>query len=198
MQGGTVLRVRVDEAVRQVAALPGGSLVAIDGLPVSGKSTLADRLITETGVEAVFLDDFVLPESQWPQDRRPAFPFSYIRYADFIATVQALHRDGAASYFPYDWSSNATSSQARRVGGGRTVLVEGVSALHPQLSPLYSLRIFVESDASTVLGAALARGVGAWESHWRDWFLPSVDLYMATNPVSRADLLLPGRGAAAA
>ena len=31
------------------------------------------------------------------------------------------------------------------------VIVEGVSALHPDLAPLYDLRIWVESDAATVL-----------------------------------------------
>ena len=75
------------------------------------------------------------------------------------------------------------------------MVVEGVSTLHPALSSLYSLRIFVDSDRSTTLATALARGVGGWEIEWRDWFLPSVDLYMATDPASRADLLVAGRGA---
>ena len=186
--------VSADGALARVAALPPGSLVAIDGLPVSGKSTLADRLITELGLPALFLDDFVLPEAQWPIDRTPAFPFSYMRYDDFLATVRALHRDKTATYHPFDWATGSVSTEPRRLRVGRTVVVEGVSTLHPALSSLYSLRIFVDSDRSTTLAAALARGVGGWEIEWRDWFLPSVDLYMATDPASRADLLVAGRG----
>jgi hypothetical protein len=42
-------------------------------------------------------------------------------------------------------------------------LAEGVSALSPVLCHLYGLRIFVDSDRSTVLQAALRRGGGAFE-----------------------------------
>jgi uridine kinase len=45
----------------------------------------------------------------------------------------------------------------------KPIVIEGVSALNPALCDLYGLRIFVESDRSTVLQAALHRGVGAWE-----------------------------------
>ena len=38
-------------------------LVAIDGLPLAGKSTLADRLALAVGAKCVRLDDFVKPEA---------------------------------------------------------------------------------------------------------------------------------------
>ena len=69
-----------------------------------------------------------------------------------------------------------------------------MSALNPALCDLYGLKIFVESDRSTVFQAALRRGDGAWEREWRELFLPSVDIYMLTHPERRADLLVPGRG----
>jgi hypothetical protein len=62
------------------------------------------------------------------------------------------------------------------------------------LCDLYGLKIFVESDPSTMLQAALRRGGGAWEREWRKLFLPSVDIYMLTHPEPCADLLAPGRG----
>jgi uridine kinase len=73
-------------------------------------------------------------------------------------------------------------------------VIEGVSALNPVLCDLYGLKIFVESDRSTLLQAALRRGGRAWEREWRELFLPSVDLYMLTHREHRADLLVPGRG----
>ena len=73
-------------------------------------------------------------------------------------------------------------------------MVEGVSALHPDLTPLCDLRIWVDSDPATTLQASLARGVGEWANEWRDLFLPSVELYAATNPRARADLIVAGRG----
>lgn len=73
--------------------------------------------------------------------------------------------------------------------------MEGVSALHPRLAPLYDLRLWVESDPRTVLDASLARGVGDWVVEWRTLFLPSVTLYLKTEPAARAEILVAGRGA---
>jgi uridine kinase len=184
-----------EDVAARIAALPRPGLAAIDGLPVSGKSTLADRLIGELGLEAIYLDDFVLPQSRWPMSREPAFPFPYIRYAEFIAAVETLASTGSVEFFPFDWQSGDTATEPRRVTLDRPVLIEGVSALHPLLCPHYALRLFVASDRDTTLDASIARGVGSWLDEWRNWFLPSVDLYFATAPASRADLVLAGRGA---
>jgi hypothetical protein len=79
-----------DAAVSLVGARPGPLIVAVDGLPVSGKSTLADRLETELGARTVYLDDFVRPEAEWRGKVGPAFPFPYIRYEQFSQTVMTL------------------------------------------------------------------------------------------------------------
>ncbi len=71
-----------------------------------------------------------------------------------------------------------------------------MSVLEPGLCPSYGLRVFVESDHASVLAAAIARGDGVWEPAWRRLFMPSNDLYMATRPQDRADLLVAGRGTA--
>ena len=82
------------------------------------------------------------------------------------------------------------------IRGDGIALVEGVSVLHPDLAPLYDLRIWVESDPETTLAASLERGVGSWAHEWRFMFLPSVELYLRTDPKSRADVVALGRGAA--
>ncbi len=66
--------------------------------------------------------------------------------------------------------------------------------LNPCLCPLYDVRVFVESDRTSTLQTAIDRGVGEWETEWRELFLPSADLYMLTEPQNRADLLVAGRG----
>jgi uridine kinase len=178
-----------------IDALPRAGLIAIDGLPVSGKSTLAERLSRRFGLETVYLDDFVLPERLWPSDRTPAFPFRYIRYGEFLAVVEALGTIGEATYFPFDWAMREVSTIPRTLRLETPIVVEGVSSLHPDLEHHYALRLYVQSDRRSTLQAAVARGVGDWLSEWRDWFLPSADLYFATDPASRADILLAGRNA---
>jgi uridine kinase len=185
-----------DAAVDLVRDRPDFHLIAIDGLPVSGKSTLATRLETELGLECIYLDDFVRPEAEWRGRIGPGFPFEYIRYDDFMAAVRSLAAGQPARYRLYDWSTGSPGEH-RVVAAGKPVIVEGVSALHPELSPLYDLRFWVESEAATTLTASLARGVGDWEQEWRDLFMPSVELYLHTDPRSRADYLVAGRGVSA-
>lgn len=182
-----------DEAVA-VALQSDAKLVAIDGLPVSGKSTLAERFETELAATTLYLDDFIRPEAEWRGQIDPAFPFGYIRYDEYRAAVETVARRETARYRLYDWSLGKLSGE-KVIEPGGLVLIEGVSALHPALAPLYDLRLWVESDATTTLSASLARGVGDWEKEWRELFLPSVDLYLRTDPRKRADYLVAGRGA---
>lgn len=184
-----------EDIVRRIDLLTSPALIAIDGLPCSGKSTLAERLERHFGIESVYLEDFVLPASAWPRPLKPAFPFEYMRYAEFVGTVKALACSGVGSYAPFDWSKLDIAETTRTVRLDKPVIIEGVSALNPVLAPLYGLCLFVESDRSTTFQAALDRGVGDWVDEWQTLFLPSADLYMRTDPKSRADMIFAGRGA---
>ena len=184
-----------DQAVSHVAALKPPALVAIDGLPVSGKSTLAERLERELGATTIYLDDFVRPEVEWRGRIGPAFPFGYIRYDTFLAAVESIAQGETARYRLYNWDRGVLDTE-KLVHPGGLVVVEGVSTLHPRLARLYDLRLWVESDPDTTLAASLQRGVGDWERDWRELFLPSVALYLETDPKSRADHLVAGRGVA--
>jgi|ERR1700733_525721 uridine kinase len=183
------------EVVALVASKPRPLLVAIDGLPLSGKTTLALWLVKELGAECLWLDDFVKPETDWPSRDRPSFPFDYIRYSDFVIAVRALARDRQCSFRPYDWQTGRIADEPKVVRGDGIALVEGVSALHPDLAHLYDLRVWIESDPETTLAASLDRGVGPWAHEWQAMFLPSVELYLRTDPRTRSDVIALGRGA---
>ncbi len=194
MPSGAGQRARVIDATEALEKAARARLIAIDGLPVSGKSTLADRMIEAIGAKAIYLDDFVKPEAQWRGSVEPSFPFPYIRYDEFINTVRTLHRDGSCSYFPYDWSSGREAEEARHITLAQPVIIEGVSSLHPHLKPLYDLSFCVKSDAKSKLQASLERGAGDWSDEWRNLFMPSVDIYLESNPRDRADYIVKGRG----
>ena len=170
------------------------ALIGIDGLPCSGKTTLVAAIERACDVDCIYLDEFVRPGGEWPSRDRPAFPFEYIRYAEFLATVQTLAASGTCRFAPYDWATGRESPVERIVTLDRPVIIEGVSALVADLAGLYDLRIFVDSDRSTALAAALARDGGDNAEVWKNLLLPSVDLYVRTDPASRADIIVPGRG----
>lgn len=187
----------LDEIVTRVANLAPPSLIAIDGLPVSGKSTLADQLIARLDLNCIYLDDFIAVPADWPSRTQPAFPFEYIRYEAFLAAIRTLARTGMCRYQQFDWSTLSVTPEARIVTLDKPVIIEGVSALHPDVAALYGLKIFVASDRPSTLAAAYARGVGAWTKEWEQLFLPSADLYMQSRPETRSDLIYAGRGVAA-
>lgn len=191
---GAGRKVQAIDATEAVERSARARLIAIDGLPVSGKSTLADSIINSIGAKAIYLDDFVKPQEQWRGSARPGFPFPYIRYDDFLETVQTLHREGRCSYVPYDWTTGRAAEEARHITLDQPVVIEGVSSLHPNLKPLYDLSFWVESDASSTLQASLERGVGDWAFEWQNLFMPSVELYLETSPKDRADFIVKGRG----
>jgi len=168
-------------------------LIGIDGLPCAGKTTLAFRLRESFGFEILQVDEFLLPEADWP-NRRPGFPFPYIRYNEFLQAVTDLAETGECSYAPFDWDTFAVSTRQRRITTKRPVIVEGISALVPLLTRYYGLKIFVQSARESALDVALVRNCGVWAEEWRKIFMPSADMYMMSNPEARADMLVPGRG----
>jgi uridine kinase len=93
-----------DEAVMIASTRSDARLIAIDGPPLAGKSTLATQIAKALQADCVYLDDFVKPATQWRSRTTPSFPFDYVRYDDFLAAVKALAQDGSCSYRPYDWS----------------------------------------------------------------------------------------------
>jgi uridine kinase len=185
-----------DEVIALVAPKPKPLLVAIDGLPLSGKTTLALRLIKELGAECLGLDDLVRPEAEWPSRDKPSFPFDFVRYDEFVDAVRSLAHNRRCLFHPYNWETGRVEDLPKVVRGDGIALVEGVSTLHPDLAPLYDLRIWIESDAETTLAASFERGVGSWAHEWEFMFLPSVELYLQTNPKARADVVALGRGSA--
>lgn len=177
-----------------VAGRQDSRLIAIDGLPCAGKSTLAVQLVDSFGLAAVYLDDFALPPAAWTT-AKVGFPFTYMRYNEFLRAVMALADTGICEYAPFDWEKLEISPVNRTVTVERPVIVEGVASLHPQLAPRYSLRFYVESDRASILETAAQRGDAHWHVQWRDLFLPSVDVYMESKPWLRADYVVAGRGA---
>jgi uridine kinase len=139
-------RASVEKAVTRVAHGVQPPLIAIDGLPCSGKGTLVAKLKERVDLDCIELDDFVLPKEHWRSLNQPAFPFRFIRYDAFLDAVKTLAATGQCSYYPFVWDTLSTSERRRDIRLTKPVVIEGVSALNPVLCNLYGLKIFVESD----------------------------------------------------
>jgi hypothetical protein len=129
--------------IASVGQRPHLRLLAVDGLPLAGKTTLADRLAAAIGGACVFLDDFIKPEREWRWRDRPSFPFDFIRHDEFVGAVRGLSTNGECRYRPWDHRTGERADLDRVVRLDGPVIVEGVTTLHPDLAPLYDLRIWV-------------------------------------------------------
>jgi len=189
------VRATQDEVLAYVSRPLTRPLVGIDGLPCSGKTTLAARMVDLFNFDGIAVDEFLLPEEHWPARCRPAFPFPYIRYDEFLNAVLSLAETGRCTYLPFDWETLEISTRPREVSlADGPVIVEGISALVPLLCRVYGAKIFIESDRNTVLDVAKTRALGLWAREWGELFIPSTDMYMQTRPEERADFVVAGRG----
>jgi hypothetical protein len=105
-----------DEVVALIASQPKPLLVAIDGLPLSGKTTLAQRVIEELGAECLALDDLVRPEAEWSSRDKPSFPFDFVRYDEFVDAVRSLAHNRCCRFHPYNWETGVLSTCQRLCG----------------------------------------------------------------------------------
>ena len=154
-------------------------------------SSLADRF----NWAVLEFDDLYLPSDGWPPDIEPAFPFPFFRLDEFRQAVRSLHELGKCCWRPIDWPTLTVKADPAYIEDGRPVIIEGCSVLDPALVDLYDVRLFVESDRSTLVKAQKARdGENVLSEDWARLFLPSVDLYMRTRPDKRADFVVAGRG----
>lgn len=168
-------------------------LIGIDGRPCSGKSTLADKLVDEIGADAIFLDDFFIPQAEWPKDIKPAFPFPFFLYQEFVQGVMVLSHGQIFRYGAFDWVTKGLGDE-RVIDPTNIIIVEGVSVLCKQLVSCFDYKIFVVSDRTNEFDAIAERENQEGLINWKQLYLPSVELYWKTKPWERADFLYAGRG----
>ena len=132
-------------------------LIAIDGLPLSGKSTLAERMAAAHGLAILPFDDFVLPRHMRPKGIAPGYPFPYFRTDAFRRAVRDLLAHGACTYLPFNWKTGRLQGEPTTLRADGPVIVEGCSTLDPELATHYDLRLFLESDRPSLLAARAIR-----------------------------------------
>jgi uridine kinase len=154
-------------------------LVAIDGLPCSGKTTFAERLAASLELPILSLDEFVVPPAERPTDLAPAFPFPFFRTDLIRSVVRTLSLGEAACFHPYDFETERLTTKSRKVKG--PLIVEGCSLFSNDLAQ-FDIRLWVESEERTMVAAQRARDGDRDADKWRDLYLPSVEIYMRTMP----------------
>jgi uridine kinase len=181
-------------------------LLGIAGCSGSGKTTLASELARTLGGIHFHLDNYYLDLGHLPCAERAQQNFddpAQIENTLLAEHVAALARGEAIERPIYDFSTHMRmKDRTERVIAGRFLVIEGLFALHyPELLPLYSLRVYVETPDEVCFERRMKRDI-----EQRDRTPESVRLqYEATvRPASlkfvrpsavHADLSVDGTGA---
>jgi uridine kinase len=169
-------------------------IIGIDGRPCAGKSTLTIKLAEALNAQIIYLDEFFIPQKLWPKDAKPAFPFFYFRYNEFLEGVKNLAQGKTFRYFSHDWDNNDLSAEPTIITPDKVIIVEGVSALNPALVDLYFKKIWVASNLKNERSAVIIRDGEKNIDLWQRYYIPSIDIYCLSKPSERADIIYAGRG----
>ncbi len=175
------------DAVRAAATEHAGStlLVGIDGTGGSGKSTLARNLaLAIANAIVVHIDDF----ADWSDDSNwELSTFANRVLEPLIAGITAKHQR-------YDWRTDTFGEWFELVPNG-VVIVEGVSALRPDLRDYWHVSAWVDCPRDLRLERGVARDGEAIRSKWEDLWMPGEDEYFERDrPRESASFIYDGSG----
>jgi uridine kinase len=175
------------QAVSKAVSARGESavLVGIDGAGGSGKSTLAARLAAMfDDATVVHVDDF----ADWNDDSNWELSnFSERVLEPLLAGVVSKHQR-------YDWSTNSHGDWFE-VLPSKIAIVEGVTALRPNLRKYWQVSVWVDCPREVRLARGIERDGEEMRSKWVDRWMPGEDRYFAHDrPREAAQLVFDGSG----
>ena len=163
-------------------------LLAIDGGSASGKTTLAALLAQRYGCPVFHMDDFFLrPEQRTPQ--RLAEPGGNVDRERFFSEIlQPLRQGRPLTYRRYDCQTGQLLPPVLRQAGQLNV-IEGAYSMHPELSALYDLSVFLAVSPETQRRRILQREPAFKQQlFFRQW-IPMENRYFQTFSIpERCDL----------
>ena len=172
------------------ARLGGVRLVCVDGPAGSGKTTLAGRLATAFGDDAVVVSI---------DDLYAGWTLTGARARLQAGVLRPLAEGRPGAYHRFDWSIRWFLPEATAVPVPTVLLVEGCGSSPRALDPWTTLRIWVEAPADLRLVRGLTRDGVHLAPEWRRWQETEAAEFVREDTRARADLRLDGgRGAAGA
>ena len=184
-------------------------VIGICGGSASGKTTVAQKIITELGVPWVTLlsmDSFyiVLSQEQHEAAGRNEHNFDHPDAFDFDLLVDTLRRlkEGKKVDVPiYNFVTHSRESKTMSMYGANVLVFEGILAFHKaEVLDLLDMKVFVDTDSDIRLSRRLkrdisqrGRDISSVLEQYNRHVKPAFDHYIAPSMV-HADIIVPRGG----
>ena len=156
--------------------LGAGRLIGLDGPAGSGKTTLADEIVAESGAAVVHLDELYDGWTGLPQIGGQL---------DSLLRPLATGRPG--TYRRYDWHAGSYAETVT-VAPADLLVVEGVGAGSGTIGDLITLLVWLDAPHDARKDRALARDDDGFAQQWEAWARSEASYFEQEETRSRADL----------
>ena len=179
------LYARIDQLLSEKESV----VIAIDGNCTSGKSTLADQLQTVYDCNLFHIDYFFLQLHQRTEERlsQPGGNVDYERFR--LEVLDPLLTESDFSYRPFDCKIQELSTPLH-IQQKQLNVIEGVYCMHPTLSDVYDLSVFLRIDEETQRMRLFKRNNPQLQKRFIEEWIPLESLYFKNmNVEERCDLV---------
>ena len=157
------------EKIKELISQKPTAVIAIDGMCASGKTTLANALSEEFGMQIIRMDDFFLPFAMRTAERLSQ-PGRNIHYERFVKEVACPLRNGSDFEYRVFSCAEGDYTAVRSICASKPIIIEGAYSLHPEIPDIYDLKIFLQINPETQLERIKNRnGTEALEAFRSKW-----------------------------
>lgn len=186
MRNLDLLYQRMDEIGRNKAMV----LLAIDGPSASGKSTLGALICARVGGNLFHMDDYFLRPEQRTKERLEEAGGNVDRERFLEEVLVGIRTGREFFYHPYNCKTGKME-QRTFVEPKKWNIIEGAYSLHPDLSPYYDLRIFLEVDEGEQSARILERNGPDMHQRFLSEWIPMENRYFKAMGIrEKCDMIL--------
>merc|ERR1719495_2765014 len=184
-------------------------VIGVCGGSASGKTTVANKIISELGVPWVTLlsmDSFykVLNEKQHEQAAKNEYNFDNPDAFDFdllFSTLQRLKEMKKVEVPIYNFMTHRRESKTVSMYGANVIIFEGILAFHMEnIRNILDMKVFVETDSDVRLARRLKRDISnrgryihGVMQQYENQVKPAYDRFIAPT-MTYADIIVPRGG----
>ena len=168
----------------------GNVKLAIEGGSASGKTTLSQLLVKLYDCTVFHMDDFFLQPNQRTSERYAQVGGNIDRERFLTEVLIPLSKGEIVNYRKFDCST-LKLLEPIQITPSKLTVIEGVYAMHPELSGYYDLSVYLENSTKSQRKRILRRNSPEMAELFFDKWIPLENIYFENmNVKKRCDIVL--------